>query len=258
MSELLVAPADGVTTLTLNRPAARNALTATLLADLRGALDAACRDDATRVVVLTGAGEKAFCAGADLTAMGAGAGMLEGHAARRRYLECIEALWFLPKPTLAAVNGAALAGGLGLVLACDLAVAADTATFGTPEVGVGLMPMMVMALLQRHLGRKKALELVYTGDRLDAAEALRLGLVNAVVPAAELPAAAAALAARLAAQSPAALRLGKEAFQTAADLEFTKALRHLLSMLDLIAGTEDAAEGVSAFLEKRPPRWKGR
>lgn len=257
MPELLVAQQDGVVTLTLNRPEARNALSATLIEALLDALAAARRDPAVRVVVLTGAGDRAFCAGADLTAMGGGT-PLERYTASRRYLELIEALWHLGKPSIAAVNGAALAGGLGLVLACDLAVASDRAVFGTPEVHVGLMPMMVMALLQRHLGRKQALELVYTGDPVDAHTAQRLGLVNRVVPADQLPEEAQRLAASLAARAPVALRLGREAFQAAADMGFGEALRHLHAMLHVVASTEDAIEGVTAFLQKRPPQWRGR
>lgn len=258
MSVLLAERSEGILTLTLNRPEARNTLSPELLEALLGALAGAKADPEVRVVVLTGAGDKAFCAGADLTLMGAGAGRLEGHYARRRYLELIEALWHLGKPTIAAVNGVALAGGLGLVLACDLALAAENASFGTPEVNVGLMPMMVMALLQRHMGRKRALELIYTGDRISAARALELGLVNRVDPAWDLPGLARSVAAQIAAKSPAALRLGREAFQAAEDMEFGQALRHLHAMLSVTVATDDAVEGVSAFVEKRAPHWQGK
>jgi enoyl-CoA hydratase len=254
---LLVDLAGGVASVTLNRAEARNSLSMALMDALVETLARLREDEGVRAIVLTGAGEKAFCAGGDLTAM-AGDGPYGGHLARRRYLEVLEALREAGKPVVAAVNGAALGGGFGLVLACDLAVAADTATFGTPEVKVGLFPMMVAALLTRHVGPKRAMELALTGERIDAGRALELGLVNRVVPAGELASAALDLAASLAALSPAVLRLGREAIYTAADMEYGQALRYLHAMLSVNALTEDAAEGVAAFLEKRAPVWKGR
>jgi enoyl-CoA hydratase/carnithine racemase len=156
------------------------------------------------------------------------------------------------------VNGHALAGGLGLVLACDLAVASESAEFGTPEIDVGLFPMMMMALLQRHVGRKRALELVMTGDRQPSREALALGLINRVVPAAELDTAVGTLARKLAGKSQAVMALGKRAFFTAEDLPLPAALEFLASQLSLNVMAEDAAEGVTAFMEKRPPKWNDR
>lgn len=258
MAELEVRQEDGVAILTLNRPEARNALNAGLVDALIAALQAADADPDVRVIVLTASGDKAFCSGADLAAWGAGAGALAGHYDRRRYLDLIESIWDLGTPVIAAVNGLALAAGLGLVLACDMAIAADTATFGTPEVRVGLMPMMVMALLQRHVGHKRALELIYTGDRINAATAERWGMVNRVVPLEELAAAACEQARRLAAFSPATLRLGRDAYHAAADMEFRQALHHLHAMLSVAVTTADAVEGVTAFLENRTPEWKGR
>lgn len=257
MTVLLHEAADGVLTLTLNRPEQRNSLSAELMDGLIDALGAAGADDSVRAVILTGAGEKAFCAGGDLTAM-AGDGVYGGHEARRRYLQLLEAVRDCARPVVAAVNGAALGGGLGLALACDLAVAADSATFGTPEVKVGLFPMMVTALLVRHLGPKQAMELALTGERLSAARALDLGLVNQVVPAADLPRAARDLAGAVAGLSPAVVQLGREAIYTAADMEYRQSLRYLHSLLTVNAGLEDAVEGVTAFLERRGPQWKGR
>lgn len=248
---------DGLALLTMNRPEQRNSLSAELMQELIAALGRFRDDPEVRALILTGAGEKAFCAGGDLTSM-AGDGPYGGHLARRRYLELLEALHEAGKPVVAAVNGAALGGGLGLVLACDLAVAADTATFGTPEVKVGLFPMMVAALLVRHLGPKQAMALALTGERIDAARALGLGLVNRVVPAAGLLSAARELAGAVAALSPAVLRLGREAVYTAAEMEYRQSLRYLHAMLTVNAATEDAAEGVTAFLQKRPPQWRGR
>ncbi|ADO71254.1 Enoyl-CoA hydratase/isomerase family protein [Stigmatella aurantiaca DW4/3-1] len=243
--------------MTIDRPRARNALSPQVVQGLLEALSQAEADPAVRVLVLTGAGEKVFCAGGDLGQMGEG-GFLATHEGRRAYAQLLSRLQGARKPTIARLNGHALAGGLGLVLACDLAVAAEHVELGTPEIDVGLFPMMVMALVQRHLGRKRALELVMTGDRLSAREALSLGLINRAVPAAELDAVVGALAAKLAGKSQAVLALGKRAFLTAEDMPFPAALEFLASQLSLNTLAEDAAEGISAFLAKRPPDWKDR
>jgi enoyl-CoA hydratase/carnithine racemase len=248
----------GQALLTIDRPRARNALSPEVLQGLLAALDRAEADPSVRVVVLTGAGEKVFCAGGDLGQLGGDGGFLATHEGRRVYAKLLLRLQDIRKPTLARVNGLALAGGLGLVLACDLAVAAEHAELGTPEIDVGLFPMMMMALLQRHLGRKRALELVLTGERLPAREALALGLLNRVVPAPELDAAVAALAGKLAGKSQAVLALGRRAFFTAEDMPLPAALEYLSSQLSLNVLAEDAAEGVTAFIEKRPPRWNDR
>ncbi|HEX8440613.1 enoyl-CoA hydratase/isomerase family protein [Archangium sp.] len=248
----------GQALLTIDRPKARNALSPEVLQGLLAALDRAEADPAVRVVVLTGAGEKVFCAGGDLGQLGGEGGFLATHEGRRVYGRLLQRLQDLRKPTVARVNGHALAGGLGLVLACDLAVAAEHAELGTPEIDVGLFPMMMMALLQRHLGRKRALEMVLTGERLPAREALALGLLNRVVPAAELDATVAGLAGKLAGKSQAVLALGRRAFFTAEDMPLPAALEYLASQLSLNVLAEDAAEGVTAFIEKRPPKWNDR
>lgn len=242
---------------TIDRPRARNALSPGVVQGLLQAIERAEADPQARVLVLTGAGEKVFCAGGDLGQMGDG-GFLAGHEGRRAYATLLSRVQGCRKPTVARVNGHALAGGLGLVLACDLAVAAEHAEFGTPEIDVGLFPMMMMALLQRHVGRKRALELVMTGDRLPAREALALGLLNRVALAAELDGVVGALAGKLAGKSQAVLALGKRAFFTAEDLPLPAALELLASQLSLNVLAEDAAEGVTAFLEKRPPKWNDR
>lgn len=256
-SEVRYAVQGGQALVTIDRPRARNALSPAVVQGLMDALGRAEADPEARVVVLTGAGEKVFCAGGDLGQMGDG-GFLATHDGRRSYATLLMRVQGCRKPTVARVNGHALAGGLGLMLACDLAVAAESAELGTPEIDVGLFPMMMMALLQRHLGRKKAMELVMTGDRLPAREALALGLINRVVPAAELDAAVGALATKLAGKSQAVLALGKRAFLTAEDLPLPAALEFLASQLSLNVMAEDAAEGVTAFLEKRPPKWNDR
>ena len=249
---------DGQALLTIDRAAARNALSPEVVQALRAALSRAESDPAVRVVVLTGAGDRVFSAGGDLGTMSDEGGFLGGHALRRAYGALLEALACSPLPVVARVNGHALGGGLGLVLACDLAVAVDSAELGTPEIDVGLFPMMVLAWLQRHVGRKRALELLLTGDRLKAEEALRWGLVNRVVPRAELDGATRALAARVAGKSRAVLALGKASFRGAEDMSLPQAMDFLAGQLSLNLGTEDAAEGISAFLERRPPRWKDR
>jgi enoyl-CoA hydratase/carnithine racemase len=247
----------GTARLTIDREAARNALSATVVAQLKEGLLAADADPAVRAVVLTGAGSRVFCAGGDLGGL-SGDGFLASHEGRRAYGQLLLAFAQVGKPTVARVNGHALAGGLGLVLACDLAVASAEAGFGTPEIDRGLFPMMMMALLQRHVGRKRSLELVLSGDRLTAQQALEWGLVNRVVPAAELDATTAALAGKLAGKSTAILALGRRSFFAAEDLPLAQAMEFLSSQLSLNVLAEDAAEGVTAFLEKRPPKWNDR
>jgi enoyl-CoA hydratase len=256
-SEILVRVEHGAAFLTINREAARNALSATAVQGLIDAIAQAEADPQVRAVVLTGAGEKMFCSGGDLSSM-SGDGFLAGHEGRRGYGRLLLAIQNCKKPTLARVNGHALAGGLGLVLACDLAVATDAAGFGTPEIDRGLFPMMVIALLQRHVGKKRALELVLTGRRLSAAEAAGWGLVNQVVPPAELDARTAELLKSLTGKSQAVLALGKRAFLAAEGLPVDRAIELLAANLSINVTLEDAAEGVTAFLEKRAPAWKDR
>lgn len=255
---LQIAKSDGVTTLTLNRPERRNALSNAMIAALRDGFRAVAANRDTRVVILTGSGDKSFCAGGDLSDMSPADGMLDMHHQRSGYAELLLEMQRLPCPIVGRINGDALGGGFGLALGCDVAVAAQTARFGTPEVKLGLFPMMIMALIQRHVGRKAAMEMMLTGQRFDADRALALGCINYVVPAAELDAKVAELAHQIASFSPAILRLGRKAFYETQDMTFEQALRTLHNELTLATLSEDAAEGVMAFLGKREPDWKGR
>ncbi len=248
----------GIARLTINRPERRNALSWDVVAELRGRLAEAKDDARVRVVVLTGAGDRAFCAGADLGTMAAGASFLELHEGRGGLAGLFLDMWELGKPVVGRVFGYTLAGGLGLALACDIVVAADDSQFGTPEIDVGLWPYMITVPLLRSLSPKKALELMLTGRRLDAAEAERIGLVNRVVAVADLDAAVDDLAASLAAKSPAVMKLGRDSFYNVVDMAARDALGHLHAQLTVTTMTEDAQEGMAAFTDRRPPEWKGR
>jgi enoyl-CoA hydratase/carnithine racemase len=250
--------ADGVATIALDQPDSRNALSDALLDDLLAAFAQARDDDAVRCVVLRSTHEKVFSAGGDLGGFAAEAPLIHKHAAIDRFPRLFRLIGELGKPTLCAANGHVLAGALGLALACDLVVAREGATFGTPEINVGVFPFMIMALIFRNVPRKKASELLLLGERIDAEEAHRLGIVNRVVPADEFDAAVADWAGRLAAKSPVLMRLGKDAMFRQQDMAFADALEYLRHNLTLAFATEDIREGVSAFFEQREPRWTGR
>ncbi|MCP4433922.1 MAG: hypothetical protein GY812_00285 [Actinomycetia bacterium] len=255
--ELLLDTRDGVATLTINRPERRNALSWDVISGMRRAVADVRDDSEVRVVVLTGAGDKAFCAGADLTGM-KGDSHAELHDARGELARLFDDLWSLGKPIVAKVRGYCLAGGFGLALACDMVVASDDATFGTPEINVGLWPYMITVPLCRSMPPKRALELMMTGRRIDTTEADRFGFLNQVVAADELDAAVDSLAESLAAASPSVMKLGRDSFYQTWDLGAAEALAVLHPMLTVGTGLEDAAEGIAAFAEKREPRWTGR
>ena len=250
---------DGaVARLTIDREERRNALSWSLVGELRDALALAKADDAVRVVVLTGAGTEAFCAGADLEGMAHGGSFADLHEARGQLADLFRDLYALGKPTIARVRGYALAGGFGLAMACDLIVAADDAIFGTPEIALGLWPHMITVPLLRAMPPKRALELMLTGRRVDAAEADRIGFVTRVVAVDELDAAVDEIAAELAGRSPRALQQGRDSFYAVWDRDVEASLRLLHPLLTITASTDDAAEGIAAFVEKRPPEWTGR
>jgi len=256
--ELLYDVKDGVATVTLNRPDQRNALNGEVLAALVDAMKRVRDDEAVRAVVLTGAGEKVFCAGADLGGFAADAPLVQKHFASDLFLEFFRLMPRLGKPSLCAANGHVLAGGLGLALSCDLVIAKEGARFGTPEINVGAFPYMIMSIIYRNVPRKKVNEMMLLGEQVSAEHAVEYGLVNKVVPPDEFHAAVRDWATKLASKSPVLMRLGHDAMYRQQDMAIDDALEYLRSQLSLTFSTEDIQEGVAAFFEKREPEWKGR
>ena len=248
--------------LTINRPQVRNALSPAALRELRAAFERAGADRELRAIVLRGAGEQAFSSGADLGGGGSGVfadpRSFAAHEDRGGFADLFRAMHACPKPIVGAVRGYCLAGAVGVALACDLVIAGEGASFGTPEVRTGLFPMMVFAEIVRNIGLKQAMELVLLGERVDARRAAEIGLVNRVVPDGEVEPAAQAWAEQLASCSPSVIGIGKRACYVAADLAFEPALEFLRSQLTVNLLTEDAAEGLAAFREKRRPEYRGR
>lgn len=253
--ELLVSVDEGVATLTLNRPERRNALTPTLVNELIVALEWAGAEKSVGAIILTGAGE-AFCSGADLKEMRKGPRPpAAGIPQRGGFVQLNEALVDVGKPTLAKVRKFALAGGLGLMSSCTFALAEEGAQFGTPEIHRGIFPMMIMANIFRLVPRRKGLELILLGNKIEAEEAVAMGLINRALPAEELDAATLKLARELANRPPNTMRIGLQAFYTQSDMAYREALPWLESQLFACLGTPDASEGVMSFLEKREPDW---
>lgn len=248
---------DQAVWLTLNRPQRLNALSIPLLDALLEGLHKADQDKAVRVVVITGSGEKAFCAGADIDSFyNESQASIDEHAFRERLLQLFETLMKLSKPTIARVNGFALGGGLGLALACDLVIASEKARLGTPEIQIGLFPMMIMPILLRNISRKKLLEMMFTGEQITAQEAMEWGMINYAVPPTVLDQKVAELCTKLSSKSGRTLQLGREAFYTMSEMNIHQALPYLKGMLSQNLHTQDAQEGLQAFLQKRPPVWK--
>jgi 3-hydroxypropionyl-coenzyme A dehydratase len=250
--------ADGVATISLNKPEARNALSDELLEALIAAFERARDDAAVRCVVLTSTHERVFSSGANLAGFAMDVPLVHKHFGIERFPALFTLIGRLGKPTICAANGHVLAGALGIALACDLIVAKEGVTFGTPEINVGAFPFMIMALIYRNLGRKKTNELLLLGDRIDAHEAERIGLVNKVVVADEFDAAVADWAGRLASKSPVLMKLGKDAIYRQQDMVYEDALDFLRAQLTIAFSTEDIQEGVKAFFERREPQWTGR
>lgn len=249
---------ERVATIALNNPETRNALSDEVLDELIAAFERARDDEDVRCVVLTSADEKVFSSGGNLAGFAAEVPLVTKHHGIGRFPTLFKLIGQLGKPTICAANGHVLAGALGIALACDLIIAKEGVTFGTPEINVGVFPFMIMALIYRNVPRKKASELLLLGDRIDAAEAERIGIVNRVVPDAEFDAAVADWAGRLAKKSPLLMRMGKDAMWRQQDMPLEDALDYLRAQLALAFSTEDIQEGVKAFFEKREPEWTGR
>ena len=250
--------AEAVATIALDQPETRNALSDALLDELLDALAVARDDEAVRCVVLASTHDKVFSSGGDLAAFSADVPLVHRHAANDRFPRLFSTIGELGKPVICAARGHVLAGALGLALACDLVIAGERATFGTPEINVGLFPFMIAALIGRNVGRKKMTELLLLGERVDAQEALRLGIVNRVVAAEDFDAAVADWSAKLAAKSPVLMKLGRDALFAQQDMAYGEALEYLRGQLALALSTDDAREGMAAFLDRREPRWTGR
>ncbi len=253
---LLRHDSDSITTLTLNRPAARNALSTGLMTALQAALDAIAGDPAVKVVVIRGSGT-AFCAGHDLREIRATPTPAAYEALFAQCSRLMQSLVRLPQPVIAAVNGVASAAGCQLVATCDLAVAAESARFATPGVHIGLFCSTPMVALSRNVGRKHAMEMLLTGEMVDAYGALRFGLVNRAVPDAELDEAVGKLAAVIASKSALTLRIGKEAFYRQLEQDLAGAYDYASEVMTRNMLARDAEEGIDAFLAKRPPVWQG-
>jgi enoyl-CoA hydratase len=249
---------DGVATVTLNQPDKRNALSNQLLGELIDAFESARDDDRVRCVVLTSSHDRVFSSGASLDQFAAEVPLVHKHFGTERFPRLFKTIMQLGKPTICAANGHVLAGALGLALACDLIVAKDGATFGTPEINVGAFPFMIMALIYRNVPRKKTNELLLLGERISAEEAREAGIVNRVVDAEGFEAAVDDWAVQLAAKSPVLMKLGKDAMYRQLDMPFEDALDFLRAQLSVAFTTEDIQEGVRAFFEKRDPQWTGR
>jgi enoyl-CoA hydratase len=249
---------DGVAYIAMDQPDTRNALSNELLTDLIGAFELARADDGVRCVVLASTHEKVFSAGGNLDQFAADVPLVHKHFGTERFPRLFQTILQLGKPTICAANGHVLAGALGIALACDLIVAKESATFGTPEINVGVFPFMIMALIYRNVPRKKANELLLLGERISAEEAREAGIVNRVVRTEQFNAAVDDWAKKLAAKSPVMMRLGKDAMYRQLDMHFEDALDYLRAQLTLAFATEDIQEGVKAFFEKREPKWSGR
>ncbi|MCP5420483.1 MAG: enoyl-CoA hydratase [Gammaproteobacteria bacterium] len=247
----------GITTLTLNRPRQYNALSQALLADLQNTLDALAEDDSVRVVIITGSGQHAFCAGHDLKEMRSHVDPAYHQALFEQCSRMMLTINRLPKPVIAQVNGIATAAGCQLVAACDLAVAADNARFATSGINVGLFCATPAVPLSRNLNRKQAMHLLLTGDFIDARTALAQGLINQVTDIGDLPLMVRRLAETIGKKSPLAVKLGKEMFYKQLEMDLEAAYRYASGVMACNMDSEDAREGIDAFFAKRQPRWQG-
>ncbi|MBU0993281.1 MAG: enoyl-CoA hydratase/isomerase family protein [Proteobacteria bacterium] len=248
---------DHIATLTINREANRNSINSEVISLFNRFLDEAENDHTVRAILITGSGDKAFCSGADLGDLKSGRNDSGGNPISG-YANLLKRISKYPKPTVARINGYCLAGGMGFMLSCDIVVARNDARFGTPEVNVGLFPMMIGALIFRNASRKKAMEMILLGEKLSAQDARDMGLITRAVPPQDLDAEVDNILQNLKEKSPIGMKIGKEAFFHMADMPLEKALDYLSEKLMDVASTEDAVEGLTAFLEKRKPEFKGK
>jgi enoyl-CoA hydratase len=254
MDEVLFSVKAGVGSITINRPDKRNALNRSVILQLGITLKKAVQDSGVRVITLTGAGEKIFCAGGDLKASLSGESGNQGFGLsdlRQLLLEIVQC----PKPMVTLARGHVMGGGLGLMLATDFSLACDDVCFSTPEIQVGMFPMMVMGLLYRNVGRKRATEMMFLGERIPAVQAVELGLINHAYPRDQFEAAAGEFVQKLAAKSSVILQMGKKAISQLLDGNLEGEEKYLESALTEVMATEDSKEGLRAFVEKRPPKW---
>ncbi|WP_028314882.1 enoyl-CoA hydratase/isomerase family protein [Desulfatibacillum aliphaticivorans] len=255
--DLLYRVENNVAWLTINREKNRNSINGAVIEGFFKYLDEAENDPEVRVVCVTAAGNRAFCAGADLaSAMGGGVG--KAQSGNQAYADLLKRIAGYPKPTVARVAGSCVAGGTGFMLACDIVIAANTAKFGTPEVNVGLFPLMIGALIFRNVPRKAAMEMILLGDKITAEKALEMGMLTRVVAPEDLDAEVDKVLSTLAKKSPIGMKIGKEAYYAVDSMDLESALDLLSGKLSDVAATEDAKEGITAFLEKREPKFTGK
>ena len=258
-SQLIVEQRGAACYITINRAAEHNTMTDLVMEELSLAFRQAEAMAGVRAIVLTGAGDQTFCAGGKLKPTADGSPFaLEPGRFDNPVAELFRTMDRCNLPIIARVNGSAFGGGLGLVCACDFAVATDTARFGTTEAKVGVFPMMILPVLMRVIPRRRLLEMCFFAHRFTAAEAQQFDIVNQVVPAAELDAAITSMVEKLAANSPVALRIGRRAIAAVTDLSFSDALNLTQAVLPILSQSEDTKEGMKAFAERRPPVWPGR
>jgi len=254
--DLIYKVEDQVGYFTINREAKRNSISPDVIGLFFKHLDEAEADENVRAVCITGSGDRAFCSGGDLGGAVKGGG--SGETGFTYFARLIKRLASFPKPTVARVNGYCLAGGTGFMLACDIVIATDDAKFGTPEVNVGLWPMMIGALIFRNVLRKKAMEMILLGEKLTAPQAVEMGLITRAVPRDQLDEEVGKVLKSLICKSPIGMKIGKEAFYHTADKPFEEALDYLAEKFAEVAATEDAVEGITAFIQKRVPVFKGK
>jgi len=257
MSDLLYEVKGGAAFLTINRESRRNAISQEMITAFLDYLDRADQDQDVFAVCMTGAGAKAFCSGADL-AVTLAKERQDPLSGARNYAELLKKMARFGKPLVARVNGPCLAGGLGLMLSCDIVIARNDVFFSTPEVNVGIFPMMVGALLYRHMSRKKAMDMVLTGRKIPAREAESIGLITRAVEPEHLDHEIQETLKLLTSKSSIGMRIGKEAFYAMSDMPFEEAVDYLCQALGKAISTEDAMEGMMAFIQKREPKFKGK